>query len=95
MTQLKTNKLRYTNTDAEAMKCDLCNLAVENEYHLLFVCPFYQDLRCRFLGQFFDLESFINQRMEILDTQNPRRIRSLALFVFYALELRQEATGED
>ena len=96
ITQLKTNKLRYINTDSEVnKKCDLCNLAVENEYHMLFVCPFYQDLRCRFLGKYFDLDSFINQRMEILNTENPSRIRSLASFVFHALKLRREITGDE
>ena len=33
--------------------CKLCNTAVENEYHFLFVCTYYDSLRKQFLPDYF------------------------------------------
>ena len=41
---------RYENLIRNELICKLCNSnCVENEYHILLVCPFYRELRQKYL----------------------------------------------
>ena len=45
---------RYNNTPREERLCIHCNMnTIENEYHFLLVCPFYADLRRKYLSPYY------------------------------------------
>jgi hypothetical protein len=40
---------RYKNVPLERCVCPLCTLAVEDEFHFFFKCPYYSHLRTKLL----------------------------------------------
>ena len=50
---LRANSGKFEGLSIERRFCKLCNTAVENEYHFLFVCSYYGSLRKQFLPDYF------------------------------------------
>ena len=63
--------------------CPVCQNVNEDEFHLIFVCPLYNDLREKCLGL------LINQRVDILLNGRCKDMcRSVAKFIFHAIKRR-------
>ena len=50
---LRANSGKFEGLSIERRFCKLCNTAVENEYHFLFVCSYNGSLRKQFLPDYF------------------------------------------
>ena len=49
ISDLSVHVLRYQNVTPQAVLCPLCHLGVENELHFLLCCPFFDNLRQKFI----------------------------------------------
>ena len=88
---LEIEKGRYVKVPVDERFCKLCLTLNENhiqdEYHVLLKCPFYEDLRKIYLcfnNDPLNLHTFIN----IMYTQNQEEIVQLACFVSSMFKLR-------
>ena len=81
---------RYTNIPREHRICTFCiqNL-VENEYHMVLVCPFYRDLRVKYLKPYYCRWPTINKFKSLLTSNSPPVIKNLAKFIYLAMKRRQ------
>ena len=52
VSKLNAHRYRYYN-DQSLMNCPFCNNQIENEMHTVFFCPFYTNIRSRFLDKKF------------------------------------------
>ena len=60
--KLKVETDRYSNVPRESRVCLLCNI-LEDESHVIFVCPIYQSVRSKFqhlLAVNTDIKSILN-----------------------------------
>ena len=59
---------------------------IEDEFHVLLICPLYEELRTKYLSQvsFGNISMFI----KILSTKNVSRITELACYLFHYFNKR-------
>lgn len=81
---INNNLFRFSD-NAQSRNCLLCKDNLENEYHFLYVCPLYTDLRNRFLAD----------RPPCLSTlfrwKDPVHVRSVAKYVYFSFEKRKKS----
>ena len=75
---------RYTNTHDR--KCPFCD-EIEDEIHFLFKCPVYEHLRKKHFEQ--QKRKQTNNCTFLMQSKN-KRVRSIAMYIFYAFKLRQQ-----
>ena len=79
---INNNMMRFCENPS-AKFCPVCQNVNEDEFHLFFVCPLYNDLRERFLGL------LINQRVDILLNGMCKQMsHSVAKFIFHSIKRR-------
>lgn len=59
--------------------------SIENEYHFQLVCPFYNELRTKFIHRYYCVWPTINQFISIMQSSSESKIVSLAKFVHFAM----------
>ena len=67
--------------------CPFCPGTLENEEHFLLNCPVYSGIRTKYLGT---LLQQVTTLKDILHDSQMDAARKVAMFVFYALNLREE-----
>ena len=86
---------RYSNTKAEDRLCTVCDLSkIENEFHLLYHCPFYDDLR----NEFYDKISHpcqvnfsnLNLTSELFRSDDKDIIQYLSKYIYKCFKRRQD-----
>ena len=81
---LNNNAHRYSNVLKEKM-CPFCRNAIKNEYHFISECPYYKDLRNRFLPDVTRLP------MEVLmKVSNSSHRYQMSRYVFLAMDRRNK-----
>ena len=68
-------------------KCRICNI-LEDEFHFLFVCPLYADLRKQYLKKYFYCRPNMFKLVLLLNTTSTKVMRDLATFVHKAFNIR-------
>ena len=80
----------FSKTD---VLCTLCDYkVVENEYHVLLVCPLYIDLRKKYLPSKFYSCPSMHKFIIMLSSKNASFLSQLSHFVYYALIRRNDTT---
>ena len=91
--QLTTILHRYSAC-AIQRNCVVCVNAIENEEHLLFVCPLYNDIREKLLND--TSQNKVTASLEnVLSWKSKTNMFRLAEFVFSAIRRRKEFTGSN
>ena len=80
---------RYQPTNIVNQNCPFCNNNLENEYHLLFNCPLYSDIRLKHMPTLSDGFSL----MSVLTDHNSGNMRIIPMFIVYALKRREVITS--
>ena len=74
--------------------CVVCVNAIENEEHLLFTCPLYNDIQKKFLND--TSQNTVTASLEnVLSWKSKTNMFRLAKFVFGAIRRRKEFTGSN
>jgi hypothetical protein len=77
---------RYTNTPLEDRKCPFYPTDIESEYHFVFYCKFYEDLRRDFISSIpfcmsFQLNEEANMFHELCD-RSPKKFANFIGAIF-------------
>ena len=81
---------RYENLNRNERICKFCNSnSVETEYHFLLVCPFYRELRQKYLKPYYCHWPTINKFDDLMGKNNKKTILNVAKFVHNASNLRK------
>ena len=76
---IETGRWREVRRDQRL--CDKCNLsAIGDEYHFLLVCPFFSDLRSKFIPTYYWRYPSVN-KLRSLFAGNRKTLSKLALFI--------------
>ena len=88
------NNLHRHSACAIQRNCVVCVNAIENEEHLLFACPLYNDIREKFLND--TSQNTVTASLEnVLSWKSKTNMFRLAKFVFSAIRRRKEFTGSN
>ena len=79
--------LRFTVSNEERM-CPFCK-EFEDERHFLLCCRKYVELRQKYISKYLD-HSGCTYVAELLNGQDIRKMRDVAMYIFYAYKLREE-----
>ena len=73
-------------------RCILCDLAeIEDEYHFVIVCSFYKEIRQKFIPGYYVRHPSMFKFVQLMAETRQSVQRKLAMFIFYAMELRDSA----
>ena len=70
-------------------KCNVCNI-LEDEYHFLFECPLYTDIRKQYLKRYFYQRPNMFKLVSLLNSTSNKIIRNLAIFIKKAFQIRND-----
>ena len=79
---------RYTEVTRENRKCILCNKNdLEDEFHFVLICPFYQELRTTYIKRYYTNNPSMYEFLDLLNSKG-KYLKNLALFIIKAFEIR-------
>ena len=81
---------RYYNAPRENRICPLCLTDEEDEYHFIFICPFYIDLRKLYIKQYFWKRPSVYKLIQLFTSENVKELNGLGLYLHKAEKLRIE-----
>ena len=85
---LEIEKGRHYNIEKDLRTCRVCRDTVEDEYHFLLICPYYKDIREKYLPIKYILNPNLHKFNILMSNTNATIIRQLSLFLYYAFEKR-------
>ena len=76
---------RYESENIVNKDCAFCPGILEDETHFLFDCPLYSSIRHKHIAEFMAQEALPTLKVLLEGVS-----RKVAMYVFYALKLREE-----
>lgn len=86
MLPVNANRFRYNN-DVQLQFCPVCSNSIEDEHHILFVCPLYTEERNK-LNSKISLQNFDGNYTGIMRRQNKLRVVSISAYIHKVLQIR-------
>ena len=71
----------------DASKCKRCDV-VENEFHFLFECPLYSELRTQYLDCYFYEHPNNFKLRQLFNSTREKQATDLSIFIYKAFTLR-------
>ena len=87
---LAINEGRKLAIEKTLRTCFLCKSGIENEFHFTMLCPFFNDIRAKYLPERFLQKQPIAAFVSLLSSKDDSVITSLSLYVYHAFVLRSE-----
>ena len=86
--ELYCHKLRYSRDNQDNMfLCPSCREEFECEFHLLYGCPVYEDIRQKYVSNV----CYFSSVERLFSADDPMLIRSIAMYLYHTLKRRREA----
>ena len=80
---------RYDGIARENRTCTFCNMnAIENEFHLVLVCPSYRDLRQRYMKPYFWSWPTLTKFQQLMSSRSTKLLINLSKYIFFANQRR-------
>ena len=79
---------RPVSTPFDDRKCHICN-KLEDEFHFLFECSLYTDLRKQYISRYFIVRPSMYKLTQLFKTEVKRTIRNVSIYIYKAFQLRQ------
>ena len=70
-------------------KCQLCNI-LEDEYHFIFECPLYFELRQNLLKRYYWKRPNMPKFIELFMSDNKTIVQNLAMYIHKSMEKRND-----
>ena len=88
LNDLGINK-RFNQTNPVTKNCKFCTSVTEEECHFLFDCPAYDSIRTKYLTPVLNQNANADLTTTLGNT-NTNDIRKIAMYIYYAMECRNE-----
>lgn len=80
---------RYHNEPVELRTCNICKLPyIEDEYHFMFICNHYCDLRKTYLPEKYYTYPTKHKYCIMMTSVNERLCKNIAMFIYYGMSRR-------
>lgn len=81
------------STPFDNRKCQFCNV-LEDEFHFLFICPVYNDLRVNYVCRYYRTRPSMLKLISLFHSDRKTYIRNLGIFIFKAFEERKDIISQ-
>ena len=82
---------RHRNIQRRNRLCQLCELnEVEDEFHFILQCPFYVEIRRKYIKKYYYIRASVFKLIQLLSVQNVKELRNLGRYLYHAENLRKE-----
>ena len=89
---LRIEKDRHLHKNRLERICCYCNTnSIEDEFHFCLICPFYNDLRVKYLPKYFYSAPSYDKFNRLLMSESAAVIRNLSKYVFFAMKKRTDS----
>ena len=85
VSQIHCHRYKFS-LDVEKRMCPICNVHTEDEFHILFVCQVYEDVRVKYLPNYFIIKRDRAALVELMS--NVEHAHQVAIFLFHVFKLR-------
>jgi len=73
-------------------KCIYCTSnGIEDEFHFVIKCSFYNDLRIRFIDKYCYTKPSVLKFIDLVSSKNKRQINNLGTFIYLRFQRRKSA----
>ena len=79
---------RYSGVARTDRICKICQSSTEDEYHFVFICDIYKDLRVKYLPREYIISPSVFKFNKLFSDSNEQIQTKLALFLYHAMERR-------
>ena len=79
---------RPVSTPFNDRKCRICD-KLENEFHFIFECPLYTELRQQYLHRYYIVRPSMYKLTQLFHTNVKKIMRNLSIYIYRAFQLRQ------
>ena len=91
MTEIKGRSLDFKQLGNAYKKCMFCANDIENEFHMLLVCPKYSDIRTKYIPAKYTRFPTLHRFCILLASPSPLLINRLCSFLTEAFKLRNDS----
>lgn len=91
---VETGRWKRPVTPYERRCCNICDVKIEDEYHVVLECPLYDDLRKQLIPRQFRVRPSMFKLISLFNCTNDKTLKALAKFVYLAFKLRTETFGD-
>lgn len=89
---LEVERGRYANTPRNLRLCVTCDRhELEDEYHFVLCCPFYYDLRTKYIKKYYHHRPSMFKLVELFKSTKTKTLRHLSIFLQKAIIRRNHA----
>ena len=86
---LLIEKGRYHNIERGKRICQICDMNdVEDEYHFIFKCPFYTNLRHLYIKKYYLSKPSVFKLVQLLSVQKRKELCNIGKYLKHALYIR-------
>lgn len=75
-------KGRHFSIVREEPVCVYCETAIEDEYHFMFICPLYSNLRSMYLPVYYAQHPSVEIFYDLMSTENVSLIQNLSMYTY-------------
>ena len=87
--RIETGRYAPNRIDRNQRKCLLCNKNdIEDEYHFVIICPFYDELRKTFIKSYYYRHPSVYKFVELMQSRNFKIVKNLGKFLYKAFSVR-------
>ena len=92
VSQIHCHRYKFS-LDIQKRFCPVCNVHTEDEFHILFVCQVYEDVRVKYLPNYFIIKRDRAALVELMS--NVEHAHQVAIFLFHVFKLRNYILKSD
>ncbi|XP_060582312.1 uncharacterized protein LOC132738738 [Ruditapes philippinarum] len=82
---------RHRNIERQNRLCELCQqCTIEDEYHFVMECSFYNTLRIRYIPRYFRVRPSMVKLVELMKTESKPLLYKMSVYIKHAFHKRQE-----
>ena len=87
---IETGRYGRNRLERNERLCHLCSDGdIEDEYHFVFICSIYKDLRVKYFTAYYRRNPSVAKFIDLMNSDNPKTIQRLSCYVYHAFELRK------
>ena len=89
--KLEVEQGRYHNVSRNERICKMCsNSEIEDEFHFLLVCPFYDNFRKMYIKKYYYKKPSTYKLIQLLSTENVSELCKLGKYLYKCSSIRTE-----
>ena len=77
---------RHTNTPINNRNCKLFNSDIEDEFHFVFKCSHYRDIRCKYIKKYYWKKASVFKYIQLSSARNFKVLCKLGCYLQHAFE---------